>query len=44
MVELHGAEIALESRVGEGTTVTVCFPESRAYPPADADGHSVASE
>lgn len=44
MVELHDAEIALESLVGAGTTVAVSFPESRVCPPADGDEQRVASE
>ena len=29
LVELHGGSLDLRSKVGVGTTVTVCFPEGR---------------
>jgi two-component system cell cycle sensor histidine kinase PleC len=32
MVELHGGQFRLESALGAGTTVTVCFPASRCEP------------
>ncbi len=44
IVELHGGSLAIESEVGIGTTVTVCFPAERVnctvWPPCG--NHAVA--
>jgi PAS domain S-box-containing protein len=33
LMELHGGTLSLESAVGEGTTVTICFPAERVQQP-----------
>lgn len=40
LVELHGGSLDLRSRVGVGTTVTVCFPKERVVRLRDGTGSS----
>ena len=37
IVELHGGSLDLQSKLGEGTTVTVRFPAERTVAPADGN-------
>ncbi len=44
LVRMHGGEVAIESRLGHGTTVTVTLPLGHAHLPQDQVAHAPAQQ